>query len=192
MIDHKILFYSFVDEQTLDLDTATLEDFAYFVQQQDKGRVVSNIGGWQSNNLDPAIPELQPLVTEILKNAERLVLKYDLPKTLKIDPLWMNINGRKDYNQFHEHPHSTISGIFYVKAENACGDLYLVNPITTHQHYIDPSTINNFNEFNCYSYSVSPKPNKLILFPSWVPHFVFPNQSDSDRISIAFNICCGN
>lgn len=192
MIDHRLLFYSFVDEQELNLNLVDLESFVYYVQQNDKGRKISNIGGWQSSTLDPTIPELQPLVTEILQNSERLINKYDLPKTMKIDPIWMNINGKKDFNQFHEHPKSMLSGIFYVKATEDSGHLALINPVTTHQHYIDPSTIDTFNEFNSFSWTVEPKPNKLIMFPAWVPHFVFPNQTEEDRISIAFNICCGD
>lgn len=190
MIDHKILFYSFIDEQNLSLNTKLLEDFSYFVRENDSGRKVSNIGGWQSNNLDIRIPELSELVSAIFENTERLILKYNLPKKYKIDPLWININGKNDFNQCHEHPKSTLSGVFYIKAPKNCGDLSMINPVTTHQHYIDPRTIETFNEFNSYSWSVAPESNKLVMFPAWLPHFTFPNKSDEDRISIAFNICC--
>lgn len=190
MIEHKLLFHSFVDEQILEIDNNALEDFSYFVRDNDKGRVISNYGGWQSNNLDLTIPELQGLVSYIVENTQRLIIKYDLPKKVSIDPLWININGKKDFNQYHEHPKSMFGGIFYIKAPKNCGDLVLVNPVTTHQHYIDPSTIEKFNEFNSYSHTVVPEVNKMIMFPAWVPHFTFPNESDEDRISVAFNICC--
>ena len=32
------------------------------------------------------------------------------------------------------------------------------------------------------------KVGDLILFPSWLPHFVLPNTSEENRISISFNI----
>jgi hypothetical protein len=32
-----------------------------------------------------------------------------------------------------------------------------------------------------------PEPNLMILFPSWLKHDVEPNQSDEERISVAFN-----
>lgn len=191
-IDHKILFHSFVDEQKLDLDVKSFEEFCYFVRDNDKGKIISNVGGWQSSNLDIMIPELSPLVSKIFETAERLILKYNLPKKYRIDPLWMNINGANDFNQYHEHPRSMFAGVFYVKAPRNCGDFVMVNPIVTHQHYIDPVKIKKFNEFNSYSWSLEPEENKLIMFPAWVPHFTFPNRSQEDRISIAFNICCGD
>jgi uncharacterized protein (TIGR02466 family) len=34
---------------------------------------------------------------------------------------------------------------------------------------------------------IRPQPGLLVLFPSWLYHFVHPTESDSPRISIAFN-----
>lgn len=191
MIDHKLLFHSFIDEQILDLDVSALQDYSYFIKENDAGRVISNCGGWQSHDLDIKIPELSGLISSIFKNTERLILKYDLPKTYRIDPLWININGKRDFNQLHEHPGSIFGGVFYIKAPKDCGELVMINPVNTHQHYINPRLIENFNEYNSYSWKVTPADNKLVMFPAWVPHFTFPNESDEDRISIAFNICCG-
>jgi len=190
MIDHKPIFCSFVDEQKLDIDVKLLEDFSYYVRENDEGRHISNCGGWQSNPLNIEIPELSGIMHYIFLSAERLIMKYNLPKKIAIDPLWININGKRDFNQYHEHPRSMFGGIFYIKAPKDCGDLVLINPITTHQHYIDPATIETFNEYNSYSYNVAPVDNKLVMFPAWVPHFTFPNESDEDRISIAFNVIC--
>jgi uncharacterized protein (TIGR02466 family) len=190
--DHTILFYSFVDEQKLDLDTKDLKDFSYFVKERDAGRVISNVGGWQSNNLDIKIPELIPLVSKIFENTERLILKYNLPKKYRIDPLWININGKKDFNQYHGQAQKILKGVFYISAPKDCGNLVMVNPITSHQHYIDPTKIEKFNKFNSYSWPCEPEDNKLIMFPAWIPHFTLPNNSLEDRISIAFNIYCGD
>jgi len=33
-----------------------------------------------------------------------------------------------------------------------------------------------------------PKANRLIMFPSYVPHGVLPSGSQEDRISLSFNI----
>ena len=35
---------------------------------------------------------------------------------------------------------------------------------------------------------VHPKPGLMVLFPSYVPHMVFPHNGSSARISIAFNL----
>ena len=36
--------------------------------------------------------------------------------------------------------------------------------------------------------SISPEPGTLVLFPSYLEHKVNPNQSESNRIVISFNI----
>jgi uncharacterized protein (TIGR02466 family) len=187
---HQQLFYSFLDEEVLDLSLKTLEEWCYYVKDNDSGRYLSNIGGWQSRDLDIRIPEIIPLVSKIFEKSEKLILKYNLPKKFYINPIWININGKKDFNMYHEHPRSMMAGVFYIKCPPNCGELVLVNPVSSHQHYIDPLKLEKFNEFNAYSWSVEPVENKLIMFPSWVPHYTQPNLSAEDRISIAFNICC--
>lgn len=186
------LFYSFFYKEVLDLDVNELAEWCYFVKENSFGKQVSNVGGWQSSSLDIKIPELSLLVSNIFEKSEKLILRYNFPKKMIIDPIWININGKKDFNMYHEHPRSSITGIFYVKVPKNSGELVLVNPVTQHQHYIDPTTISNFNEFNSYSWAVEPLENKIVFFPSWVPHYTAPNLSESDRISIAFNIYCSN
>ena len=36
--------------------------------------------------------------------------------------------------------------------------------------------------------SYASKQNRAIFFPSWLPHFVKPNKSTANRISIAWNV----
>jgi hypothetical protein len=38
------------------------------------------------------------------------------------------------------------------------------------------------------SVTLRPKPGMMVLFPSYLPHMVFPYQGGSQRISIAFNL----
>ena len=41
--------------------------------------------------------------------------------------------------------------------------------------------------YNSTRHSLPARVNRMILFPSWLSHFVPINYSKSDRISIAFN-----
>jgi Putative 2OG-Fe(II) oxygenase len=38
------------------------------------------------------------------------------------------------------------------------------------------------------NYLVQPAPGLTVLFPSYMPHMVFPHQGERERISIAFNL----
>jgi hypothetical protein len=35
---------------------------------------------------------------------------------------------------------------------------------------------------------IRPQAGRTVVFPSWMQHFVHPNASDTDRITVAFNI----
>jgi uncharacterized protein (TIGR02466 family) len=41
-------------------------------------------------------------------------------------------------------------------------------------------------------WEISPKENNIVLFPSWLEHYVSDNESDEDRISISFNFATLN
>jgi uncharacterized protein (TIGR02466 family) len=41
---------------------------------------------------------------------------------------------------------------------------------------------------NSSVHTIPPEVGKLIIFPSWLDHGVNPNLSDTDRISMSFNI----
>ena len=48
--------------------------------------------------------------------------------------------------------------------------------------------IDDYNKFTSTDMSVTPSPGKLVIFPSWLVHYVQNNLDNSDRISIAFNV----
>ena len=45
----------------------------------------------------------------------------------------------------------------------------------------------SWNPFNSAEYYIDPKPGDLIIFPSTITHWVEPNPSKDDRITLAFN-----
>jgi hypothetical protein len=63
-----------------------------------------------------------------------------------------------------------------------------MHPVAAQQYVMDPDIIDQYNKFTSTDMSVVPSPGKLVLFPSWLVHYVENNLDDTDRISIAFNI----
>ena len=63
-----------------------------------------------------------------------------------------------------------------------------MHPVAAQQYVINSDIINEYNKFTSADISVEPELGKLIIFPSWLVHYVQNNLDDSDRISIAFNI----
>ena len=152
----------------------------------------SNRGGWQSKPLVGEHTPLNALKDVIYKHAEeyRKAIGYKTP--LEIKGMWVNINGYKDYNVEHTHPHCIVSGVFFIKVSKpdfAHGLLEFQHPYI-HQMNADwPADLFEFSQFNQPHMSIFPVPNQLVFFPSWSVHSVSPNLSkEDDRISISFNL----
>ena len=105
---------------------------------------------------------------------------------LKITQSWLNKNKPSEGHSPHTHSNSIISGVFYIKClPNDCINLQnnhfrLYN---TMEFPIMKSTL-----WNTSNYAQDVIAGDLILFPSWMSHFVSPNETkDKERISLAFN-----
>ena len=107
----------------------------------------------------------------------------------KIDA-WININKKGDYNIKHNHPTSDLSGVLWIKCPEKCGEIVFTSPYNfvgfkEHELYSDKFQ----KEHSAYlAYNFQPKEGFLLLFPSHLEHRVNENQSDEDRISVAFNM----
>ena len=183
----------------LDLNISNLKHFCEKTQKKDIGRIASNSGGYQSNNLSLDKSPLSPLIKEIETNANVFAQQFLNKKVIqKIDSIWMNTNSYKDSNRVHSHPGSSISGVYYVKAPSNAGNIIFQHPaFETLGYYYNsmsalPGEVNEpeeYNQFNTSSVSSPVAENTLYLFPSWLMHYVESNTNKTEeRISISFNI----
>ena len=183
----------------LDLNIANLKHFCEKTQKKDIGRIASNSGGYQSNNLSLDKSPLSPLIKEIETNANVFAQQFLNKKVIqKIDSIWMNTNSYKDSNRVHSHPGSSISGVYYVKVPSNAGNIIFQHPaFETLGYYYNsmsalPGEVNEpeeYNQFNTSSVSSPVAENTLYLFPSWLMHYVESNTNKTEeRISISFNI----
>ena len=84
-----------------------------------------------------------------------------------------------------------MAGVYYVKVPENSGRLVFENPIQQHDFVMKSNMIKEFNLVNAGYWCAEPKENDLIMFPSWLKHYVEPSESDEERISIAFNLEIG-
>jgi uncharacterized protein (TIGR02466 family) len=184
------IFSSFLALDVLDVDLNAIEQACYELKRADSGRQFSNDGGYQSNNisLDSRSP-FAPLLLKIDAAVNQLHASLMLKKNFgqKIDNAWININNRGGHNIPHVHPRACFSGVFYVRAPADCGELILRNPASSLEHVITEDLVGQYNAFTSPVLRIAPEAGKLVIFPSWILHFVRANQADADRISLAFN-----
>jgi uncharacterized protein (TIGR02466 family) len=170
----------------LNEDLNKLLKFSKNIFNKQKGRNCSNVGGFQSDNLNINDNVLNSLIKNITTNVNIFSNKYFfIKKPLSINNIWLNINGYKDYNTAHVHPFSKISGVFYVKTPKKCGDIIFINNSEI-ENFFQESFI-KYNSYNSMKTSFLAKENTLYLFPSFVKHYVEQNLSKEKRISFSFN-----
>jgi len=183
------LFSHFIIVENLNLNLNELKEFAYSTQRNSEGRVLSNSGGWQSNHFfSNQKNALSPLFHEIEKTMFEVKNEFSMKNTFYVDNLWININRKTNFNKPHYHPQSFYSGTFYIKTPKNCGKLCLLSPAMGYETYVSNLKFENHNEYNISNWNIEPRENLLVLFPSWIQHYVEPNLSQEDRISISFNI----
>ena len=117
-------------------------------------------------------------------------LGVDMTKiSMNITTSWVNQYSKGDNTHQHSHSNSIISGVYYLE------DCDETAPIQFHRApgYVNlwPNTINlpirTHNALNIDVITVIPKQGELIMWPSHLAHSVPPNQSDTQRHTIAFN-----
>ena len=186
-LDH--IFSTFILEDSLDVDNQKISEFCYKKELESESRQLSNRGGWQGL-VDIDSIELKQLFREIQIRVNRLhsFLGYNTKYSQYIVNAWANINRHKNFNTPHIHAASFVSGVYYVKGTPDAGNIQFMSPLTTQVALEYPvDGIEKYTGFNSTGWCHAPAPGKLLLFPSWLWHYVEENNSNEDRISIAFN-----
>lgn len=165
-----------------------LEEFCNDFKINNEGRIKSNEGGYQSNDI-PYLMLLPNFTKELEHHATVYANQFINNNKQIMDNMWININQYRDSNAIHNHPNADISGVYYVKTPIDCGKLVFENPAKTSlNYYTYGQNITNFNSLNSSDWAITPTKNTLYLFPSWLNHLVLPNENkEEDRISISFN-----
>ena len=154
-----------------------------------KGKKVSNIEGWHSQNFDLKNEEVvfffQSITPYIQKAMEDM--GWDLSKNkIEIPNIWSIINKKGSSNAMHIHSNCYLSAAYYVKAPNDCGDIVFHDP--RQSRLIRKPKLSKLNKLNGEEVNVKPKEGLLVLFPSYLYHSVKESLSNSERIVISFNI----
>ena len=108
-----------------------------------------------------------------------------------INNMWVIINEKYHYTEWHIHAMSTLSGVYYIK-HNGCtenGDIIFKHPNNTYMNisHWPEELLESLNEVTGEHIGITPKPNMLLIFPSWLEHKAETNLKNDSRISVSFN-----
>jgi uncharacterized protein (TIGR02466 family) len=173
------------------LNRALLKEIAQR-QAAEGGMTKSNRRGWHSERdlferKEPAQSTLAKLILRMLAQSTKQFAPHtDFNNVDLLADGWINVNPRGGYNAPHDHVGSFWSGVYYVSvpvdAEGQGGAIEFLSP-----HKPLPS--GGFIEapITAQKITVRPKAGQVLIFPASLVHWVHPNASDEDRITIAFN-----
>ena len=175
----------------LNVDVDKIKKFCFSLKKKDKGRRLSNLTGWQSQDLN--LSDLPVCIKKLKELIESRANEYGkdmhINKPLTLSNMWVSINEYKDSNAPHIHPHSVFSGSFYVDVTEDCGGLKFWNPAHELMGYAFNNNILKYEQRNCSTWTVLPMHSMLVLFPGYIKHSVEPNMNKKlKRLSISFNL----
>lgn len=119
---------------------------------------------------------------EILSHAANFANSLDLEfKDLRLTEAWLNITKKGEFQHYHNHIPYDISGIYYYQTNGNDGNVVFKDPALIKSTSILLKKLPRTVRYQ-------PRVGTLILFPSFLEHCVFHNETNNDRISIAVNL----
>ena len=118
--------------------------------------------------------------------AETLAFDLGPRGRLKLDSLWVSVLDKGGAHAAHIHPHSVISGTYYVAVPEGAGGLRLEDPrlpmmmAAPPRRDDAPETLRGF-------VTLAPSAGDVVMWESWLRHEVMPGKTRERRISISFN-----
>lgn len=105
--------------------------------------------------------------------------------TLRITQSWLNKTKPQERHHHHVHPNSHLSGTFYINCLPN-DNIVFVNRIKGMFSNME-FPIKKYTVWSSMNIIQKVKAGDLIIFPSWVPHYVALNGTEEERISLSFN-----
>lgn len=180
-----------------------------FLQREAEGAKYANPNPYTVRNKDlfeshfdlfkwpePAIAELREFCLSNLMRTVAQLNQYDASVLKRISiatDAWFHITRRNGFFGVHNHPMASWSGVYCVAPgqhdpdQSDSGNLSFVNPNIIGNMYVDIASAALQTPFNMGNMGYSLAPGQLIIFPSWIPHYVMPFYGEGERITVAFN-----
>jgi uncharacterized protein (TIGR02466 family) len=98
---------------------------------------------------------------------------------------WLNFNPTNTSHERHFHTNSIVSGIVYIRTDDKTGNINFHKPLE--KFNMTMNQVKKYNKYNFEHIFFTPLSCQLFLFPSYLNHSVDKNESETTRISLAFN-----
>ena len=107
-------------------------------------------------------------------------------RKLALDSLWINVLKPGGHHTGHIHPHSVLSGTYYVRVPAGAGAIRFEDPRLAMMMAAPPRR-RTARLANRSFVEVAPEAGTVLMWESWLRHEVPANGGRAARISISFN-----
>ena len=128
------------------------------------------------------------------------------PKAVAVDETWSVHSYEGDYNPIHDHGTKTIMGISTTGWTKVPQQI-LDQPVAGSPNYSLYNTSGDCDGYIAFQYGrnslmdtdrlrppqsfvIQPQVGKLLVFPSWLQHMVYPFKGEGERRTVASNLNC--
>lgn len=188
---------SLAGERGFDALNADLEDACRMMESEDEaGRAWSRRNGYRGYTSYSSPGELWTRATafgDLKRKLDRHAAAFadelglDLGgRRLKMDSFWVNVLKPGGGHSGHIHPHSVLSGTYYVALPSGAQGIRFEDPRLAMMMAAPMRTPDAPADQRPFVH-LSPEPGTLLLWESWLRHEVPPSNAKADRISISFN-----
>ncbi|HBE72415.1 MAG TPA: hypothetical protein DDW52_30130 [Planctomycetaceae bacterium] len=98
---------------------------------------------------------------------------------------WANVSRIGNYHRMHLHPQSAWSGVYYLTESRSEIPLDGVLELYDPRHFAE--MVDAPGAPYGQRVHIRPQAGLMVLFPSWLYHFVHPCKTEATRVSVAFN-----
>ena len=148
---------------------------------------IKNINGpTQSHPLQHENPVYDSLCDKVIELCEKYMTDASyLYENLEITNMWSNIIGPGQYHAPHNHSNNILSGVYYPQSDNNA-KIHFLDPRPQAGVLTPKIKYNTTNNSSLLQYSS--ETNQMIIFPSWLQHYVESSTSKETRHSVAWNV----
>jgi uncharacterized protein (TIGR02466 family) len=141
------------------------------------------------NDLTKRDPHFAALSKALDKHAAAFAkaLHFDLAgRRLKLDSIWINVLAPGGSHSGHVHPHSVLSGTYYVDIPLGASAFKLEDPRLPQMMAAPPRAESAPEEERPFVY-LTPKAGEVLMWESYLRHEVPENSAKRARVSVSFN-----
>lgn len=139
------------------------------------------------------LPKRDPIIGALAKGLDKhaaafaQALHFELGgRKLKLDSLWINVIEPGGAHSGHIHPHSVLSGTYYVDVPPGASALKLEDPRLPLMMAAPPRREDAPEAERTFVY-VTPAAGDVVMWESFIRHEVPANGAKRARVSISFN-----